>query len=96
MDSEKSEVLVGRIAGAYGIKGWLKVSSYTRPLHNILDYTPWQLRDKRRSLAVELLEGKPHGKGLIVRFAGTDDRDGADALKGMDIVHLCSRDEWQP
>jgi 16S rRNA processing protein RimM len=91
MDHNKSEVLVGRIAGAYGIKGWLKVSSYTEPPENLFSYAPWELRRRAVSLHVEILQGKPHGKGLIVQLDGIDDRDKANDLKGMDIV--VSRDQ---
>ena len=86
MGGNKSEVLVGRLGGAFGIKGWLKVSSFTSPLDNIFAYTPWRLRGKHATLEVQPLEGRLHGKGAIVRFAGIDDRDRAEELKGMDIV----------
>ena len=89
MGQQKSAVLVGRMASAFGIKGWIKVSSYTSPLENIFLYTPWQLRQsgsREISRTVELIEGKPHGKGLVAKFAGVDDRDQADSLKGLEIV----------
>jgi 16S rRNA processing protein RimM len=86
MDHEKSAVLVGKIAGAYGIKGWLKVSSFTEPPENLISYTPWQLRSLTGLLPVEMLQGKPHGKGLVVQLDGIDDRDKAAELKGMEIV----------
>ena len=35
------EELVGEVAGVYGIKGWIKVRSYTDPKDRILDYGPW-------------------------------------------------------
>jgi 16S rRNA processing protein RimM len=89
MGQKKSAVLVGRMASAFGIKGWIKISSYTSPLENIFLYTPWQLRQigsGEISRSVELIEGKPHGKGLVAKFAGVDDRDQADSLKGLEIV----------
>ncbi|MEO1575718.1 MAG: ribosome maturation factor RimM, partial [Pseudomonadota bacterium] len=33
-------VIVGRLAGVYGIKGWLRVQSFTQPIENVLDYSP--------------------------------------------------------
>ncbi|NND36727.1 MAG: ribosome maturation factor RimM, partial [Gammaproteobacteria bacterium] len=41
MDSQ--QVLVGRISGLYGVKGWVKIFSFTEPRENILEYSPWQL-----------------------------------------------------
>jgi 16S rRNA processing protein RimM len=43
-DSE-NELVVGAINGVYGIKGWVKVFSYTSPLEQILTYQPWILRN---------------------------------------------------
>ena len=38
-----SPLVVGRVGGVHGIKGWLKINSYTRPSENILTYKPWLL-----------------------------------------------------
>ena len=43
MQQKKIPLIVGRIGGVYGVKGWLKISSFTRPNDNILSYTPWLL-----------------------------------------------------
>jgi 16S rRNA processing protein RimM len=39
----KKWVLVGIIGKPYGLKGWVKVNSYTEPFSNILHYRPWYL-----------------------------------------------------
>ncbi len=89
MDADKSAVLVGRVSSPFGIKGWVKISSYTQPLDNILGYAPWQLRNSRTGKfvsVVNLLEGKAHGKGLVAKLSGIDDRDQAEALAGFEII----------
>ena len=92
MDGRKSEVLLGRVAGPYGIKGWVKVTSYTQPPENILRYAPWQLgRNGAVSRTAEVAEGKAHGKGLVARIAGVEDRNAAEELKGLEI--LVARDQ---
>ncbi len=88
MEQNKSSMLVGRIAGAYGVRGWLKISSYTDPPENIFSYSPWQLhtlQDGHPSRTVQLVQGKRHGKGLVVQLAGIDDRDEAEGLGGLEI-----------
>lgn len=86
MEQNKSAVLIGKIAGAYGVKGWLKVSSFTSPPENIFGYKPWYLRGRNSTREVEVQTGRAHGKGLIVQLDGIVDRDEADRLKGMEIV----------
>ena len=44
MQDEKRRILVGRVAGLYGVKGWLKIVSYTRPPENIFIYSPWLIK----------------------------------------------------
>ena len=68
---------VGRISGLYGVRGWVKIYSYTEPRENILKYNPWLLNLAGGWTPVELLEGKRHGKGVIARLAGCEDRDAA-------------------
>jgi len=94
MSKDEPVVLVGRVAGPYGIKGWIKITSSTQPLESILDYAPWQLRNANSSVIVrqvDLVEGKRHGKGLVVRLANVGDRDEASALQGLDIAVPRSR-----
>lgn len=78
-------VVVGRIEGAYGVKGWVRVRSFTDPPANILDYQPWQLRSAQGRQDCERLEMRAHGKGFVARLAGVEDRDAAAALGGAEI-----------
>ena len=36
-----SRITIGRIVGLFGVRGWVKVYSYTRPREAILNYDPW-------------------------------------------------------
>lgn len=80
-------VVVGKISGVYGIKGWVRVFSYTEPRTNILHYRPWQLAwpDQSRHQCLDVLEGHSHGGGVVAQLAGIVDRDMARALMGADI-----------
>ncbi len=79
-------IVMGRIAGAYGVKGWLKINSFARPTEQVGDYRPWRLRDQRRELEVSPVAVKRQGKGLIVKLEGIDDRDQAEAMRGFEIL----------
>ncbi len=86
--SEK--VTLGRITGVYGVKGWLKVFSYTDPMETIVDYNPWFIRSEGRSKQawnqIKLESGKRHAKTVVVKFAGCNDRDLAMTYIGMEIA----------
>jgi 16S rRNA processing protein RimM len=84
-----TEVIVGKITGVYGIKGWVKIYSYTRPITGILQYKTWLLGQPgkpAKQQAVEVIEGRQQGKGIIAKLAGYDDRDQVRALIDQDIA----------
>ncbi|MDZ4728602.1 MAG: ribosome maturation factor RimM [Xanthomonadales bacterium] len=77
-------VLLGHVAGVHGVKGWVKIHSYTDPRNAIFDYQPWLLEKSGKSLTV--LEGKISGKYLLVRLKEVSSRDEAEALAGQKIA----------
>ncbi len=68
------------------MKGWVKVYSYTRPREAILNYDRWFLKQDGKWRGVTVAEGQKHGKGVIIRLAGVDDRDQAAHLVDCDIA----------
>ncbi len=79
-------VIMGKISGLYGVKGWVKVFSDTRPRENILRYSPWYLCREDEWVRYEPSQGRRHGKTLVTRLAGCNDRDQAAALLGAMIA----------
>jgi len=77
-------LVVGRISGIYGVHGWVKIFSETDPIDAILGYQPWILGDQAERITA--VEGRRHGKALVVRLAGCDDREQAAALVGLNIA----------
>lgn len=67
----KKKVLVGTIGRPYGVKGWVKVSSYTEPASNILDYRPWYLEapSKSPSHPIEIVDSRIHGQQVLALIA---------------------------
>lgn len=83
-DTAPARIVVGRLGGVYGLKGWMKVVSETAPHTSILGYTPWLIGPEFNPRQVA--EHKPHGKGMIVRLDGCADRDTAARLAGQEIA----------
>jgi len=79
-------ITLGKIVGVFGIKGWVKVFSETRPREQIFSYSPWLLEVNGRTVEVELLDGRQQGKGLIASLKGYTDCDAARQLIGADIT----------
>ena len=84
--AQEEYVVMGRIAGLYGVRGWVKVLSETEPRDNILGYSPWYLKLSGKWVQMEPAEGRIHGKGLVTRIDGYTDRDAAVHLVGAEIA----------
>jgi 16S rRNA processing protein RimM len=82
----EQKVVVGRFGSPYGIKGWIKVISYTDPIENILSYLPWFIVKDRVSSALEKVVGKRHGKALIVKLDFCDSPEVARTFTNIDIA----------
>jgi 16S rRNA processing protein RimM len=82
---------MGRIVGAFGIQGWLKVKPFTEEPEGLGEFSRWLVGDRGgwREMAIEDFE--VHSKGPVVKLAGCDDREGADKLRGCDVA--VTRDE---
>lgn len=96
MSAVDEKLIVGRISGVYGVKGWVKVHSDTDPREAITDYRPWYLQQSAsndgRWREVRVEDGRPQAKTVIAKIKGCDDRDAAimltGALIGIDPTQL--------
>ncbi len=78
-------VIVGRIGGAYGVRGWVHVNSYTEPPENLLSYSPWLITKGADWKPFKPVVVKPHGRGFVARFAEINNREQAQALSATDL-----------
>ncbi|MCK9396873.1 MAG: ribosome maturation factor RimM [Methylobacter sp.] len=83
--SEQQHISVGKISGVFGIKGWVKVFSFTDPRENILTYSPWLLIKGDEIKAVDVVDGQLQGKTIVAQLDGINDRDQAANLMGWDV-----------
>ncbi|HET7312824.1 ribosome maturation factor RimM [Salinisphaera sp.] len=84
-------VVLGRVHGLFGVRGWVKVYSYTRPAEAILGYERWWIGNAGERRDYRVLEARVQGKTLVARLADADDeplpdRDAALELLDLDIA----------
>lgn len=79
-------LIVGKLNGASGIKGWVKVFSYTDPKENILNYSPWYLKLDGQWRQVSIINGREQGKTVVVQLEGCNDRNTAESYRGVEIA----------
>ena len=83
MTAKSERLVVGRFGAAHGVRGWVKVHSFTRPSTNLLHYRPWYTQTGEFFAEVEL--SRTHGQSLVVKLIDCDDRDTAQAYTHQEI-----------
>ena len=84
--SAGKRVILGKVGAVFGVRGWVKLWSYTDPPANLLEYSELELGRSGSWAPARLVEARPHGEALVGRFAGVEDRDGAAALVGAELA----------
>lgn len=83
MSSASDELVVGKIGAPYGVKGWVKINSFTQHPQDIFDYVPWRLGHDQQ---VEVELWRVQSKALVAKLVGVNSRDAADLIKNLDIT----------
>ena len=80
-------VLLGRVMGAFGVRGEVRLESWTEPRARIFGYQPWILRAANGAeRELQGARGRDTGKHVIAHLPGCEDRDAAEALRGTEIL----------
>jgi 16S rRNA processing protein RimM len=82
-------ILVGRVAGAFGVRGEIRITPYTADPEALLHYRSLVREDG--TAALTLTSGRLAGASLIARAQEVGDRDAGEALKGLGLFIARSR-----
>jgi 16S rRNA processing protein RimM len=82
----RRRVVLGKVGGLYGVRGWVKLWSFTDPVENLLDYAELEIGRGGSWNSARLVEGRRQGQALVGRFEGCSDRDQAAALVGAELA----------
>ncbi|MBD9415475.1 ribosome maturation factor RimM [Pseudomonas sp. PDM16] len=83
--SAEDLIVLGKITSVHGVRGEVKIYSFTDPIDNLLDYNPWTLKREGEVKQVELVSGRLQGKVLVAKLKGLDDREVARTFAGFEI-----------
>jgi len=76
---------MGRIVGAFGVQGWIKVKPYTEKPERLGAFPSWLVETAEGWSERAVEEFKLHAKGPVARLAGCEDRTAAERLRGCEI-----------
>jgi len=84
-ENTSSIIVVGKLGAPYGIKGRVKVHSFTDDPQGIFDFSPWLIGQQGKWQSLEVVDWRRHNKGFIAKFAQVNDRDQAMAYTNVEI-----------
>lgn len=89
-------IVVARIVGAYGIKGWVKLALESTPSNSVLLHTRnwWLKAPGADCVPIGLVQARSQGSSLVAQLDGLTDRDQAEALRSQSV--LVARSEFPP
>lgn len=76
-------ILVAHVAGAFGVKGEVRVTTYTADPRALMDYGPLLRADGSHGLT--LTAARPTKDGLVARAKEIATKEEADALRGLKL-----------
>lgn len=92
MDKEKNInffdqklLTIGKFGSPYGIRGWVKILSFTEIPEYIFHYKPWLVRKTNLLEIIKLNNWKKNNKTTIAKIDGINDRTQAELIKNQKI-----------
>ncbi len=84
--SVPQRLVIGKVSACFGVKGWVKIVSFTRPPELIFDYKKYRLNNGDEQQEVCLAEYSSKGHRLLARFERWENRDQAKQISGSEIT----------
>ncbi|MCF7203350.1 ribosome maturation factor RimM [Pseudomonas oligotrophica] len=78
-------LVIGKIVSVHGVRGDVKVYSFTDPIENLLGYRNWTLRRGGEFRQAQLVKGRVQGNVLVATLKGLDDREVAREYADFEI-----------
>ena len=78
--------IMGFIRGAFGIRGWIKVHADTEHADSLFDYPVWWIGKENDWKPFTFKDGAVQPKQLVAQLQEIDDRDVAEAMRGLKIA----------
>lgn len=91
-DETRNLIFVAQVGAAHGVRGEVKVTTFTADPMALAGYKILMRQDG--SAALTIASARPTKGGIVARLKGVDDRNAAEALRGLKLyIH---RDSLPP
>jgi 16S rRNA processing protein RimM len=84
--SNKEPVIVGSIGAPHGVRGWVRINSFTDPIDRLFDYQLLLETNNKAWQPLVIEKVQPHGKIFIAKLLKIDDRDQAALITNAKLA----------
>lgn len=91
MNKESEWVTLGRFGRPQGLKGFIRVISFTEPETAILEYLPWHIQKKDQWLPLALETFQIQNQKILVNIVGYSERESIAELTNCNIGILSAQ-----
>lgn len=85
MSELTNSIEIGKFGAVHGIKGWIRIHSYTDDAESIFEYKPLFMEFKGQRQEVNITEWKRQNKNFVAKIVGYDVREDVQALVGVSL-----------
>lgn len=101
-DHDRAYLILAKVGATFGIKGWVKLHSFSQLLPEYFDIHPWFIADDPKNQRkaepdwqpIQIEESKVHSDKLLIKFKGIDTPEAAKLFTGK--VLALTRDQLPP
>lgn len=79
-------VIIGKIGKPLGLRGFVKIQSFTEPESNIFQYFPWQIQRGQKTYPVIVKEWQHQGEKLSIKIENCETPEQTRVFTGADIA----------
>lgn len=88
MNKESDWVVLGRLGRPQGLRGLIRVISFTEPESNILDYLPWHIQKNGNWVPIHIDNFQTQNQTILVKIEGYTEREAVAELTNCNIAVL--------
>ena len=78
-------LILARVNGTYGVKGWVKIASFTRPKENIFQYSSLLINVAGEWRTAEIEKKEKRGTRYLIKFIGVETPEAAQQFVGANL-----------
>lgn len=86
MNTADSLIIVAKFGRPHGIKGQVKVVSFTDPPENVLTYQPWCIKIKQQWQPIQIIRAEQHQQYVLAQIEGYPEREQVALLTNLEIA----------